>query len=424
MRQPPSSSARRAHQRLELHRGLAFIVLHLADAEQAGGGVEQPAGTGGGGEMTARQQCRQHRRRGAIGKARRDVLALPDRRKRRRRHPPRLARGDVAAGQRQRREMTEPREPCTLDAQQFAAPIAAVAAEPMAVEHQAQERRVDAMFGGDRRDMGVRDAARRSAAGRDFRRSAWRQNRRCRSCATTTGFVSSIAIRCATVSSKKRIVSGDDRSPICCETNASRPRVIVTVFLRRPPTASTGRDLARQFHRPRHETARAADEAGRTVDHHRHAVVGAHHDGAIVADDQVGDAREPTLRRRRSRSDRRRNWRWSPPARNRPAPVATPAPPARRRPRETADDAAAYRAASRRHGSGRAPPTAPARRGFAAARSAARLNVSSARSAVVASTIPSSDASDATITANGLASRPLRRRNSITAAALRASHSR
>ena len=46
-------------------------------------------------------------------------------------------------------------------------------------------------------------------------------------------------VRCAIVSSRKRMVSRSSRSPICCETKASRPRVSVIVFLRSAPAAST-----------------------------------------------------------------------------------------------------------------------------------------------------------------------------------------
>ena len=70
-------------------------------------------------------------------------------------HPPRLARGSIAARRRQRRQMTEPLEAVAVDPQQFAAPGRAVGAEPETVKRKTQQRALETMFGGKRGDMGV-----------------------------------------------------------------------------------------------------------------------------------------------------------------------------------------------------------------------------------------------------------------------------
>ena len=54
------------------------------------------------------------------------------------------------------------------------------------------------------------------------------------------------------------MVSRSSRSPICCETNASRPRVNVTVFLRSAPAARTLGPSDAEVDRLGDETARAA----------------------------------------------------------------------------------------------------------------------------------------------------------------------
>ena len=58
-------------------------------------------------------------------------------------HPPRLARGTVAAGRGQRRQMAEPLELVAVDAEQLAAPGAAIGAEPEAVEREPEQRALD-----------------------------------------------------------------------------------------------------------------------------------------------------------------------------------------------------------------------------------------------------------------------------------------
>ncbi len=61
----------------------------------------------------------------------------------------------------------------------------------------------------------------------------------CRSQATTSGSTSRMREEMRIVSSRNRIVARSSRSPRYCETKASRPRVIVTVFLRSAAIAST-----------------------------------------------------------------------------------------------------------------------------------------------------------------------------------------
>ena len=61
-------------------------------------------------------------------------------------------------------------------------------------------------------------------------------------------------------------VSRSSRSPIYCDTKASRPRVSVIVFLRSAPAASTLGPVGAEVDRLGHEAARAADEGGRAVE--------------------------------------------------------------------------------------------------------------------------------------------------------------
>ena len=83
---------------------------------------------------------------------------------------------------------------------------------------------------------------------------------------------------------------------MCCETNASRPRVRVTVFLRSAPAASTlGPSTPRSIGSGTKPRARR-EIGGRAVDDAHHRIVGAHHDRAPVGDDEVGDAGEAPAR--------------------------------------------------------------------------------------------------------------------------------
>ena len=130
------------------------------------------------------------------------------------------------------------------------------------------------------------------------------------------------------------------------ETKASRPRVTVTVVLRCAPSASDAGAVVAKIDRLRHEAARAAQKGRRAVDHRHHAIVGARDDGAIMADDEIGDAASF------SRASSSSTTSGSPPGLALVATSAKSCGASRQRailgrppPRETADDAAAHRAA-------------------------------------------------------------------------------
>ena len=117
-----------------------------------------------------------------------------------------------------------------------------------------------------------------------------------------------------------RIVSRSSRSPICCETKASRPRVIVTVFLRSRAGGEHARPVGAEVDRLGHEAARAAQKAGAPSMHaHRRESSARDDDRAVMGDDEIGDAVEAcgARRRRRRPAARRRDWRWSRRARDR-----------------------------------------------------------------------------------------------------------
>ena len=101
------------------------------------------------------------------------------------------------------------------------------------------------------------------------------------------------------VSSWKRDRRASSRSPICCETKASRPRVTVTVALRCAAEREHAGPVGAKIDRLGHEAARAPQEGRRAVDHRQHAVVGARDDGAVMADDEIGDAASWRAPRRR-----------------------------------------------------------------------------------------------------------------------------
>ena len=62
------------------------------------------------------------------------------------------------------------------------------------------------------------------------------------------------------------------------------------MFLSSAPVPSTGRDNSRgESHGARHVATRAAKHHGRVPDHHRHRVVAARHDLAVVHEEQVRD---------------------------------------------------------------------------------------------------------------------------------------
>ena len=70
-------------------------------------------------------------------------------------HAPRLFGGAVAAGHGQRAEVAEALAVRAVEVEQFAAPGTTIRTEADAIECQADNRLVDAMFGADRGDMGV-----------------------------------------------------------------------------------------------------------------------------------------------------------------------------------------------------------------------------------------------------------------------------
>ena len=210
-------------------------------------------------------------------------------------HPPRLARGPIAARRRQRRQMTEPLEAVAVDPEQFAAPGRAVGAEPEAVERKPEQRPLETMLGGKRGDMGVMvlhgyHRQPKPMGEREVGKSG------CRSQAIATGSTSRIDSMWCSVSSRNSAAAGVSRSPTCCETKASRPRVTVTVALSCAPKADDAGNLVRQPDRRRREAARAAHKGRRAGDHADHAVVGARHDRPIMIDDQIGDAVEAAAR--------------------------------------------------------------------------------------------------------------------------------
>jgi hypothetical protein len=122
----------------EFHRRLPFVLHQVAQAEQAGGGVEPAAEAGG---RRAAQVAGEHGEQRA-GVAARVVLLDPaadavaeagavqggDG------HAPRFLGGAVAAGHGQRAEVAETLAIGTIETQQFATPGAAVRAEADTIE--------------------------------------------------------------------------------------------------------------------------------------------------------------------------------------------------------------------------------------------------------------------------------------------------
>ncbi len=243
-------------------------ALRRLHAEQARGGVESAAEAGG---LRRVEAAREHRRdRAAAGsspKRRGDLRLAPAARQRRRRHAPRLARGDVAAGQAQRHQMSQALAARAVDAQQLAAPGAAVAAQTHAVEREAEHRIALSRCSAAprRRARGGAGRRRRPIPSRCASRAAWRVLKKsgCRSCATSCGSTSRIESRCSTASTSAAQVGALSRSPMCCDTKASSPRVTQTVFLKWPPSATTDGPGAGELDRPRRVAAGAADELER-----------------------------------------------------------------------------------------------------------------------------------------------------------------
>ena len=135
----------------QLHGGLAFVMHHVAQAEQAGGGVKPAAETGGrrAAQLAVEQGQQLFGIAGgvillepaadAIGEA--GAVQCGDR------HAPGFAGGTVAAGLGERAQMPQPGALGTLDAQQFAAPCRVIRPQADPVQRQADERRVYLLFG-------------------------------------------------------------------------------------------------------------------------------------------------------------------------------------------------------------------------------------------------------------------------------------
>ena len=105
-------------------------------------------------------------------------------------------------------------------------------AEPEAVERDAEHRPAPAVLGGGSRDMRDVVLHARSAAARTPAPCGWRRNRDAGRRRRTAARRRACDCRWRIVSSRKRMVRRSSRSPRCGETNASRPRVMQTVFLR------------------------------------------------------------------------------------------------------------------------------------------------------------------------------------------------
>ncbi|CAM2154283.1 hypothetical protein PT2222_300012 [Paraburkholderia tropica] len=140
----------RARERFEAQRGFAAIALLRADARESGDGVEPAAEARGRRAVEAAGELRaQTCGRGGVDAWRDAVLGAGlhigtikpiESIEQRERHARGRARRQIAAGQRQRREMTETRRTAGIDAQQLAAPRRAVVAVTEAVERDAERR--------------------------------------------------------------------------------------------------------------------------------------------------------------------------------------------------------------------------------------------------------------------------------------------
>ena len=243
-------------------------------------------------------------RRGFVREARGDGVAPAGQRQRRGGHAPGLARRAVAAGQAQRAQAAQARD-------RRRRPRAATRRPRRCRRRRGRRRPSPARARG--RARGARPARRRCARGgaaplaaaRGIPRPAAPRGACCRNrgagrAPPAPARPAGCRSRCATASSSARQVGALSRSPTCCETKASSPRVTHTVFLNQPPRASTGGPALGQPDRPRRIAARAADEleAARGVAGHgaQHAVVAALHDVAVVQQEGVGDAGQPGQR--------------------------------------------------------------------------------------------------------------------------------
>ena len=185
----------------------------------------------------AREHRRDRRRRRLVGEAPRDLVAAAAREQRGGRHAPRLARRAIATGQAQRREPAEAFAARAVDMQQARRPTRRRRCPGR--RRRARDRApAPSRDARRRRRRCAHDDAARRAHGTPQRaasRAAWRVLKKsgCRSCATSSGATSRIASRCSTRCRRAHAQVGAlSRSPTCCETNASSPRVTQTVFLK------------------------------------------------------------------------------------------------------------------------------------------------------------------------------------------------
>ena len=151
------------------------------------------------------------------------------------RHGSRAARSPPGRRSGRRRPSRSQRAPSTRSSSPPQA--RAVGAEADAVERQPEHRPVDAVLGDDRGDVRVMVLDRRAVGtphcAREPRRVARAVEIRMQVVRDDLPAATSrIATRCATASSSAAHVGALSRSPMCCETKASSPRVTQTVFLK------------------------------------------------------------------------------------------------------------------------------------------------------------------------------------------------
>ncbi len=290
---PVGARLDRRRERLQPHRRLALVMLDQANAAQSGDGVEQAAEARRlRSARAARQRLGETRRLGNVGKQPRGLAAAPEPMQHRHAHAPGLARGLVAAGQRQRREMAQATPFGPVERDELAAPGAAVGAIAEAVERRAQRRAFPALLRRQRPRHGRHGAGHARAARRSPRRGASRRNRDAGRRPRSRGLTPRIACRCARVSARSRRASRLSRSPRWGETKASRPRVERDRVLEIAAVGERARAVAAEVDRLGNEAPRPPQIGRRAVENARHAVVGARDDGAGVADDEIGEARK------------------------------------------------------------------------------------------------------------------------------------
>ena len=236
-------------------------------------------------------------------------------------------------------------------------------------------------------------------------------------------------MRCRIVSSRKRMVSRSSRSPMCWETNASRPRVMVIVFFRSAAGGDDVRPVGAEVDRVRNKAARAPEIGRRAVESssttESSALTTIARSWVTIRSATAG--KPPLARPRRTRpAARRRDWRWSPRARGRTA--ASRQDSEIRRAGERVQDEPVQRRIGEHQ-----PDVGQIRRDARSEQTPAPRQhdrrspdaTASARSAAPSSARRSALAEFATITAKGLASRAFRRRKALAPpSSSRASHRR